>query len=163
MPHQQIRASPDNTASNVRRVVNALAKANVNIESIAPDFEPPHVRIVVQHDEEYDPENAEDPFNQALAALVAADLTPEVRSAVSVTMENKPRALKAALDRLAREGYTVESVLVLPGEPEPGKAEVSFGISRAAIAGWTDQLADELQGRIETDIANLPEPDPPES
>ena len=44
--HQQIKASPDDTATNVQRVVNALAKAGINIEALAPDFEPPHVRVL---------------------------------------------------------------------------------------------------------------------
>jgi hypothetical protein len=155
--HQQIRGSPDDTAGNIRRVVNALAKQGINIEGIAPDFDPPHVRVAVEHLDPYDPTNVDDPFNQALAAMEDAGLAPEVRSAVVVTMPNKPRALKAALDRLTREGYAVEAILVLPGEPAPSSARVSFGISRTAIFGWDDAQAEALEGRIEADIEALPQ------
>ena len=155
--HQQIRGSPGDTAGNIRRVVNALAKHGINIEAIAPDFEPPHVRVLVDHLDPYDPTNGDDPFNQALAAMEEAGLTPEIRSAVMPTIPNRPRALKAALDRLTREGYVVESILVLPGEPAPGSARVSFGISRTTIAGWDDAQADALEGRIQDDIDALPQ------
>src|SRR5262245_61319720 len=153
--HQQIRGSPDDTGGNIRRVVEALADEGINIEAIAPDFEPPHVRVLVEHLDPYDPDNAEAPFNRALAALGNAGLTPEVRSAVLVRMANRPRALRAALDRLAREGYAVESILVLPGDDD-GRARVSIGIGQAAIAGFSDAAADDLQGRIEQDIDELP-------
>ena len=153
--HQQIRGSPGDTASNVRAVVNALARRGVNIEAIAPDFEAPHVRVLVDHVDLDDPE---DPFNQALDAMTDAGLNPEVRSAVLVTMPNKPRALKAAMDKLTRDGYVVEAVLVLPGEPEPGKARVSFGVRQAGIAGWDDDAAGELEADIEAELEELEEP-----
>ena len=69
--HLQVKASPDDTADNIRRVVKALALDGINIEAIAPDFDPPHVRVLVRHDEPYDPGNAEDPLNRALAAMLA--------------------------------------------------------------------------------------------
>ena len=67
--HLQVKMSPDETAENIRRVVSALAEAGINIEAIAPDFDPPHVRVLVRHDHPYDPGNADDPLNRALAAL----------------------------------------------------------------------------------------------
>ena len=154
--HQQIRASPDDTAGNIRLVVNALAKHSINIEAIAPDFDPPHVRVLVEHLEPYDAGNREDPFNRALAALEQEGLTPEIRAAVMLKMPNKPRALKAALDRLTREGYAVECILVLPGEPAPGSARVSLGVARTDIAGWDDGEVDALSSRIEAEIGALP-------
>jgi hypothetical protein len=154
--HLQVKMSPDDTAENIRRVVNALARHSINIEAIAPDFDPPHVRVLVRHAEPYDPGNAEDPLNRALTALEEEGLTPEIKSGVLVSMPNKPRALKTALDRLTREGYVVESILVLPGESSTGVARVSFGVSRTMIAGW-DQGADELQGRIEEELGGLPD------
>ena len=154
--HLQVKASPDDTAGNVRRVVNALARRGINIEAIAPDFDPPHVRVLVRHGEPYDPANADDPLNQALTAMEEEGLTPEIKSALLVPMPNKPRVLKAALDRLTREGYEVESVLVLPGESSAGLARVSFGVARTTIAGW-DEEADELKGRIEAELRGLPD------
>ncbi|HEY4190964.1 MAG TPA: hypothetical protein VGM28_11100, partial [Candidatus Limnocylindrales bacterium] len=126
--HLQIKGSPHDTAGNIRHVVNALAKEGINIISIGPDFEAPHVRILVEHDEDYDPNNGDDTFNKALAALEADGLTPEVRPGVVVPMPDEPGALKIVLERLTREGYTVESILVLPGEDDPGVARVGFGI-----------------------------------
>jgi len=154
--HLQIKASPSDTAGNIRRVVNALAKHGVNIEAIAPDFDPPHVRLLVEHAEPYDPSDAEDPFNQALSAMEEDGLTPEIKSGLMISMPNKPRALKTVLDRLTREGFVVESILVLPGEPSPGVAQVSFGVARTTIAGW-DQEADDLASRIEEELDTLPD------
>ena len=154
--HLQVKASPDDTAGNVRRVVNAFARHGINIEAIAPDFDPPHVRVLVQHGDPYDPTNADDPLNRTLTAMEEEGLTPELRSALLVSMPNKPRALKTALDRLTREGFVVESILVLPGEPSAGVARVSFGVARTTIDGW-DEEADELQGQIEEELAGLPD------
>ena len=71
--HQQIKASPDDTAENVRTIVDALAAAGINIEAIAPDFDPPHVRVLVKHKQpKWDPDDQDDPFNRALVALTAA-------------------------------------------------------------------------------------------
>jgi hypothetical protein len=154
--HQQIKASPDDIAGNIRRVVNALARHGINIEAIAPDFDPPHVRVLVQHADPYDSSNPDDPFNQALAAMEDEGLTPEIKSAVLVSMPNKPRVLKAALDRLTRDGYSVESILVLPGGGAGGAAQVSIGVARTTIAGW-DQEVGELQSRIEADLDSLPD------
>ncbi len=48
--HQQIRTSPGRTGENIRRVLDVLAAAGVNIEGIGPDFESPHVRTAVPDD-----------------------------------------------------------------------------------------------------------------
>lgn len=153
--HLQIKASPEDTAGNIRRVVNALARRGINIEAIAPDFDPPHVRVLVEHADEYDPSNVDDPFNQALAAMEDEGLTPESKSALLLSMPNKPRALKAALDRLTREGYVVESILVLPAGGAAATARVSFGVARTTIADWGAEV-DALRSRIETDLEALP-------
>jgi hypothetical protein len=153
--HQQIKASPEDTAGNIRRVVNALARRSINIEAIAPDFDPPHVRLLVQHADPYDPTDPNDPFNKALAAMEEEGLTPEIKSALPVSMPNKPGVLKATLDRLTREGYVVESILILPGADGGGTAQVSFGVARTTIAGW-DEEAQELQRRIEAELEKLP-------
>ena len=43
--HQQLGGSPDDTASNVRAILTALA--DINLEGIAPSFDPPHIRVLV--------------------------------------------------------------------------------------------------------------------
>ena len=134
--HQQIGGSSGDTADNIRRIVHVLAKAGVNIEAIAPAFDSPHVRVVVVHFDPYDPTNGEDPFNQALAAMEAEGMAPQIKPSVLVSMPNTAGALKAALDRLSREGYAAESVLVLPGLDADGRAQVSFGVARTTIPDW---------------------------
>ena len=152
--HQQIKGSPDDVASNVHRIVNVLAKKAINIEGIAPDFDPPHVRVVVKHEEPYDPANLDDAFNQAVLAMQEDGLAPEIKSAITVPMPNKPKALKTAMDRLEREGYVVESIVVLSSE-EGALARVSFGVARTTIADW-DQVAGNLEGLIAIDLDQLP-------
>jgi hypothetical protein len=154
--HLQVKASPDDTAENVRRVVKALALHGVNIEAIAPDFDPPHVRVLVRHHEPYKPSNAADPLNRALAAMAEEGLAPELKAGLLITMPNKPRVLKTALDKCASENYDVESLLVLPGEPSAGAAWVSFGVARATIDGW-EQEAEALRRRIEAELEGLPD------
>jgi hypothetical protein len=153
--HLQVKASPGDTADNIRRVVKALAQHGVNIEAIAPDFEPPHVRVLVRHHEPYNPANGQDPLNRALTAMAAEGLTPELKAGLLITMPNKPRVLKTALDRCASENYVVESLLVLPGEPSAGAAWVSFGVDRP-IDGWEAE-AEALRRRIEEELAGLPD------
>jgi hypothetical protein len=152
--HQQIKGSPDDVASNVHRIVNVLAKKNINIEGIAPDFDPPHVRVVVKHEEPYDATNPDDAFNRAVLAMQQAGLAPEIKSAITVSMPNKPGALKAAMDRLSREGYVVESIVVLSSE-EGALAQVSFGVAKTTIVDW-DQVASGLEDLIAADIDALP-------
>ena len=66
--HAQIKASPD---TDPRRTSGASSgrsqTAGINIEGIAPDFDPPHVRVAVKHNEPYDPNDPTDAFNRALA------------------------------------------------------------------------------------------------
>ena len=154
--HLQVKASPDDTADNIRRVVTALALHRINIEAIAPDFDPPHVRVLVRHGDPYDPTNADDPLNRALAAMEAEGLTPELKAGLLVSMPNKPRVLKTALDKCTSENYVVESILVLPGGPSAGAAWVSFGVARTTIDGW-DQEAAALQRLIEEELEGLPD------
>jgi hypothetical protein len=153
--HQQIKASPDTVAENIRRVVNALARKGINVEAIAPDFDPPHVRVVVKHNEPYDPDDPDDVFNKALVALTDDGLAPTVHSSLPVPMPNKPRALKAAMDRLVREGYVVESILVMP-KGDQGMAEVNFGVDKTTIAGFEAQT-EGLLSRIAADLDALPD------
>jgi hypothetical protein len=153
--HQQIKASPDNTADNVRRIVNALAREGINIEAIAPDFDPPHVRVLVAHNDPFDPGDKNDTFNRALAALQDEGLQPEIKSSLPVMVPNKPAALKTVMDRLARQGYKVESVLVLPESGQQGAALVNFGVSRTTVEGW-DAEADNVRELIENELSQLP-------
>src|SRR5687767_7001411 len=99
--HQQIKASPDTVAENVQQILDALAERDVNIEAMAPDFDPPHVRVLVKHEN----------MAAAMLALSDAGLAPEPRSAITLTIKNQPAALKKAMDNLAQRGLTVESVL----------------------------------------------------
>ena len=154
--HLQVKASPDDTAENIQRVVRALALDGINIEAIAPDFDPPHVRVLVRHPEPYRPANAADPLNRALTAMTAEGLTPELKAGLLITMPNKPRVLKTALDKCRSENYVVESLLVLPGEPSAGAARVSFGVARTTIDGWEEE-AEALKDRIEAELRGLPD------
>ena len=143
--HQQIKASPNNTPENVQRIVNALAVAGINIVAIAPDFDPPHVRVLVEHAD----------FDNALAALADEGLMPQVKSAVIVQMKNESKALKKAMASLARRGFAVESVLTLPGlvGQNQDEVQVSFGISQSGIAGWDEGPASDLGGSVSGEIA----------
>ena len=143
--HQQIKASPDTIAENIRAVVDALAAKNVNIEAIAPDFDPPHVRVLVEHHS----------FDAAFAALEGADLLPTVVRAIEpVRMPNKPKALKAAMDWLEAQDHVIESILVLPGA-QGNSALVSFGVvGDAGDLTWPDQ-ANDLRQALEDELQNL--------
>ena len=154
--HQQIKGSPDDIAGNVRRVVAALAKHGINIEAIAPDFDAPHVRVLVEHGEPYDPNDETDTFNKALAAMEEDGLAPQIKPAITLSMPNKPRVLKAAMDRLTREGYEIESILVMPGNAQNGNALVSFGVARTTITGW-DTESDDVASRINEVLESLPD------
>ena len=144
--HQQIKASPNNTPENVQRIVNALAAEEINIVAIAPDFDPPHVRVLVEHGD----------VARAADALAAEGLSPQVKSAVLVNVPNVPRALQKAMASLAKRGYTVESVLTLPGfgGQNGDEVQVSFGIRRSGIPGWTDTEAETLGADVAADAQN---------
>jgi hypothetical protein len=150
--HLQISGSPGDTASNVSAIVVALTGASVNILGIGPDFNPPHVRVAVEQNDPYDPDNGDDPFNIALKAMFPAGLAPSIKPAVTVTMPDKAGALKAALSRLTREGYTAESILVLTCS-EVG-TQVQFGVGQAILADWEVTSA-KLAEVIAADLANL--------
>ncbi len=140
--HAQIKASPDDTAENVQRILNALAAAEINIQAIAPDFDPPHVRVLVSHQD----------MDAALAALADEGLAPEVKSALGLRIPDSPGALKKAIDGIARRGLMVESVLVLPASDVPDTALVSIGVAKTVIHGWDDEF-ETIQAEIEQEIA----------
>jgi len=151
--HQQIKASPKTTAENIRNVVDALAAAKVNVEAIAPDFESPHVRVLVKHSEPYDPKDVRDPFNQALKAIakVPGGFKPTiVRAVEEVSMTNSPGELKIAMDTLEENNETIDSILVLPGGGQ-GEALVSFGVLGPVDEAW-EKRASELQALIQQAI-----------
>jgi hypothetical protein len=137
--HQQIKASPDDTAQNMRTVVDALAAAGINIEAIAPDFDPPHVRVLVKHKPDYREDDPTDPFNRALEALRGVGLEPTtVRSADPVRMKNEPGALKIAMDTIENAGHALDSILVLPAA-QGNYAVVSFGVVGQIDEGWAEE------------------------
>ena len=140
--HAQIKASPDDTAENIQRILNALSAAEINIEAIAPDFDPPHVRVLVKHDD----------MDAALAALSNEGLTPEIKSALGLTIPDAPSALKKALDSIARRGFKVESVLTLGKSDQVNTVKVSVGVAKTVIHGWDDEF-DGIQAEIEQEIA----------
>ena len=140
--HAQIKASPDDTAENVQRILNALAAAEINILAIAPDFDPPHVRVLVAHDD----------MKNALSALSDAGLTPEEKSALPLTISDAPGQLKKALDSIARRGFKVESVLTLGKSDQPNTVKVSVGVAKTVIHGWDDEF-EGIQAEIEQEIA----------
>jgi hypothetical protein len=152
--HLQIKGSPDSVDVNMRRIVDVLAQHGINIEAIAPDFDAPHVRVLVEHAEPYDPADANDTFNKALAALEADGIGPEAKAAVTLRMPNKPRVLQAAMDRVTRAGHRIESVLVLPAGAN-GVAMVSLGVARGGVDGW-GPAAHALQAQIEAELQALP-------
>ena len=140
--HAQIKASPDDTAENIQRILNALSAAEINIEAIAPDFDPPHVRVLVKHQD----------MDAALAALANEGLTPEIKSALGLTIPDAPSALKKALDSIARRGFRVESVLTLGKSDQQNTVKVSVGVAKTVIHGWDDEF-EGIQAEIEQEIA----------
>ena len=140
--HQQIKASPDDTAENIQRILNALGAAGINIQAIAPDFDPPHVRVLVSHDD----------VDGAMDALSSEGLTPEIKSALGLTIPDVPNALKKALDSIARRGFKVESVLTLGKSDQQDTVKVSVGVAKTVIHGWDDEF-EGLQTEIEQEIA----------
>ena len=153
--HAQIKASPDTIAENIRAVVNALADRNINIEAIAPDFNPPHVRVLLQHKDSLDASNEPDPTSEAINALTDAGLVPTlVRAVLPVRMPNRPKALKTAMDALEGRGHVIDSILVMPGS-QGGKALVSFGVAGDMSDGWEAE-SEVLRDFIEAELKNLP-------
>jgi len=135
--HQQIRTSPGSTADNLRRALEILD--GVNIEGIGPDFEPPHVRIAVRH------ENCQEAWD----ALERAGLRPELRAAITFALANAPGQLKFTLDRLVDRGYVLESVLVLAGR-DGDRTLVSVGVHRAMPDDWAATV-EALGGLVDSE------------
>ncbi len=128
--HEQIRTSPGSTGDNFRRVVEVLADAGVNIAGIAPDFEAPHIRVVIAHDEADD-----GPVKDAFDALVAAHLDPVICQAVTVPVQDSPGHLRSMMRKLILGGFDLESVVVL-GSCDQSDVLVSFGVRRRVEADW---------------------------
>ncbi len=128
--HLQIRTSPDTTAGNIRTVLRVLARVEINIEGIGPDFEPPHVRLLVSHEA----------FDKALRVLEDADLNPETRPAVTLALPNSPGQLSGRLEELILKGYTPESVLVLAGRDNEGRTLVSVGVRETVPPDWAERV-----------------------
>ena len=123
--HQQIRTSPGGTGENIRRVLDILAAAGVNVEGIGPDYESPHVRTAVPDTQ----------FEAAWDALKAAGLEPEQRAAITFALPNVPGQLAARIEQLARRGYAQESVLVLASR-HGDETLVSIGVRRTVPNRW---------------------------
>jgi len=123
--HQQIRTSPGHTGENIRRVLKILGDQNINVVGIGPDFESPHVRTVVSHEQ----------CAAARAALEKGGMPSELRPAVTYDLPNEPGQLAARLEELAGRGFVIESVLVLAA---PGRAGTlaSIGVRPPIPEGW---------------------------
>lgn len=141
--HQQLGGSPDDTASNMRAILTALD--DVNIIGIAPSFDPPHIRVLVE----------DEIFDTAYDRMVEAGLKPTVHSAVTASLKNNPKALKSAMDSLERKGYVVDAILVLPGNPKDAADQpildqvlVSFGVKPTVIVDWDDTRSEALGAAI---------------
>ena len=143
--HAQIKASPDPTRENIRRIVRAFADANINIEGIAPDFDPPHVRVAVKHNHPYDPNDPNDTFNKALQVLRDAGFDPEVKTSVLLSVANTPSALQTVFDELEGRNHVLESLVVLAGDGG-NMAQLSIGLARDSMDNWD---ADEETLRAE--------------
>ena len=100
--HQQVKTSPHDARGNLTAVVEALAGQSINIEAIAPDFEWPHIRTVVEHGQE----------GAAMEALQQAGLEPILLKAVAFDLENTHGQLDGVLKQLRNRGYEIESLLV---------------------------------------------------
>ena len=145
--HQQIKASPDPTKENIRRIVRALADARINIEGIAPDFDPPHVRVAVKHNHPYVAGDMSDTFNQALEALRNAGFDPKVRPSVLLSVPNTPTALQTVFDELDGRSIDLESLVVVAGEGG-SMAQLSIGLARDSMDDWDveeETLRSEIQ------------------
>ncbi len=128
--HQQVKTSPDGTDANVRRVLEVLADAGINVEGVGPDFESPHVRVHIDHEEGDD-----GPTHEAIEALEAAGLHPVPRQCITVSLPNAAGALRTAIRRLERDGWQIESVLVLASH-DGDKVRVSVGVTRKVEDEW---------------------------
>ena len=119
------RTSPGRTGENIRRVLDVLAEAHINVEGIGPDFESPHIRTAVPHEQ----------GEAAWTALKKAGLEPELRPAITYSLANAPGQLAATIERLARQGYVAEGVLVLASR-DGDQTLVSIGVHQVIPNGW---------------------------
>jgi hypothetical protein len=126
--HQQIRTSPYGVDVNIRRALDVLARRQVNVEGVGPDYEAPHARLVVPH-------GAGD---AALAALRDAGFDPELRPACTVAIPNRAGQLSPILERLSAQ-FEIESVLLLAGRHR-GLTLVSVGLDREPTAEQREEL-----------------------
>jgi hypothetical protein len=128
--HQQVRTSPEETEQNLVNVLDALG--GINVEGIGPDFESPHIRTVVSHGD----------LEATMSALGNANLDPEIRPAVSVSLPDKPGSLKAVIAWLRDVPIQTESLLVLGGMDHGHRVRVSIGLERELTAQeWFDLLS----------------------
>jgi hypothetical protein len=109
---------------------------------IAPSFDPPHVRVLLNDAD----------MDAAFQAMSKAGLDPTIHSAVTVSLPNASGSLKTAWDVLSRMGYLVEAILVVPSCEDPSEVQVSFGISQLGIADWTDSASDALGEEIRSNF-----------
>ena len=79
-------------------------------------------------------------------------LTPEVKSALRLTIPDVARSLKKAVGQHRQRGLKVESVLTLAKSDQPNTAKVSIGVAKTVIHGWDDEF-EGLQAEIEQEIA----------
>jgi hypothetical protein len=139
--HEQIRTSTGSTGDNLRRVVELLAGANINVEGIGPDFVSPHIRVAVDHDD----------IDAALAALTPTFPDASRREAITIPMPNKRGNVDAAIRSLEQRGFCIESLLVLATHAPDGKVRVSFGVTRCREDDW-QATSEHLAGLIEEEL-----------
>jgi len=125
--HQQIKTSPGSTDENLQAVIDTLGGAGINIQGIGPDFESPHIRTVVSHED----------TEAAISVLRSAGLEPEIRPGFTASVANRPGRLKHVLDALRQRGYGIESVLVL-ADRTGEDVLVSVGIDRPVPNDWVE-------------------------
>jgi hypothetical protein len=135
--HQQVKTSPHDARGNLTAVVEALAAHDINIEAIAPDFESPHIRTVVDHGQE----------GAAMEALLDAGLEPILLKAVAFDLNNTHGQLDGVLKQLRNRGYEIDSLLIGGTHGQGNRVRVSIGIKEPPDAGWeaeAEQLAEEI-------------------
>lgn len=141
--HLQIRTSPGTIGSNVSRSVAALARRGVNVEGVGPDYESPHVRIVVPHVA----------IDDAVNALKEEGFAPDKSHACTFALEHRPGQLAGILENVTAAGFEVQSVLVLASRLG-GRTLVSIGVDREPSREERDALGcvDEPEGWLGGDI-----------
>ena len=131
--HQQIKASPDTIAENIRARRRRARHCRDQHRGDRAGLRPA-ARAGARP--------AQQVRRRRLTALEAASLEPTIVRAVEpVRMPNKPAALKTAMDALEGQGHVIESILVLAGRP--GKQRAGVLRRRRRTAGRR-----ELAGRV---------------